>query len=263
MSLAGSFADMRPDVWDPTNRQVPAELADYLARLETLVLRAVGDDLQGLWLIGSAAQGAYEHGVSDVDVLAVSGTRWPIEARRLLGAQLVHPALPCPAVGLEFVWYARPDLDQLSDPVAFQLNVNGGPKRNREVQLWPAGPNYWSVLDLAAARQVGVPLTARSPITEAVPRVPRERLRQAIRESVEWHDGPDAASPNRALNLARLLVLLEEDRWLSKLEAAALGHSRPALATVLDEALRARASGRRVDPALAEPLSELVRARLQ
>ena len=75
----------------------------------------------------------------------------------------MHPALPCPTVGLEFVWYARDDLVDLADPVAFQLNVNGGTQRPSSVQLAPDGfPNYWSVLDLAAARQVNLEPTGHA-----------------------------------------------------------------------------------------------------
>ena len=248
-----------------TREQVPPELSGYLVQLAALVDQVLRSDLLGLWLIGSAAQGAYEHGISDVDVLAVSRSRWPLEVRRSLGRQLVHPTLPCPTAGLEFVWYARPDLHDPADPVTFQLNVNGGQTRASSVQLTPGiGPHYWSVLDLAAARHVGVPLAARLPVTEAVPPAPDRRLRQAVRESLAWHDESDAASPNRVLNLARLAILLDEGRWLSKPDAAAaLARSHPSLHTVLEQALLARSQNLEMDPALAQPLSELVRDRLR
>lgn len=54
---------------------VPVELAGYLTELVRRLRDAVGDDLGGAWLTGSAAQGVYEHGVSDVDVLAVTRRR--------------------------------------------------------------------------------------------------------------------------------------------------------------------------------------------
>lgn len=102
---------------------------------------------------------------------------------------------------MEFVWYAWPDLADLADPVQFQLNVNGGLDRARAVQLAPdESPNYWSVLDLAAARQVGVPLAGRASAADVLPEVPPGRVRRAIRESLAWHDGPDAGSPNRRLD---------------------------------------------------------------
>lgn len=242
--------------------RVPEPIVDYLVELARRVRAALGDDLVGIWLIGSAAQGVYEHGTSDVDVMAISRSRHHEATRRSLGDAVVHPALPCPTAGLEFVWYALPDLIDPGDPVVFQLNVNGGLARGSVVQLEPEGANYWSVLDLAAARQVGVPLDG-SPTADVIPQVPSDRLRRAIRESIEWHNGPDAGSPNRVLNLARLLVLVEEGRWLSKPAGAEeLRRNHPDLASVVDEALRARNEGRWMDPGLAAPLSSLLAASL-
>lgn len=237
---------------------VPEELRDYLAHLGERVSGALGDDLLGLWMIGSAAQGAYEHGVSDVDVVAVTRERWPADARQSLGESIVHPHFPCPAVGLEFVWYAAPDLESLADPVAFQLNVNGGPKRGSMIALAPdaAGPHWWAVLDLAAARQSGVALRGPDAAT-VIPEIAPERVRAAIVESLAWHDASDAGSPNRVLNEGRLILLIEDGAWVSKPEGARRLRARaPELADVIDEALRARAEGRWLDPALADRVSE-------
>lgn len=244
--------------------RVPAELRGYLRELATRVVDPVGTDLLGLWLIGSAALGGYEHGVSDIDVLAVSRRRGSVPQRQRLGARLVHPELPCETAGLEFVWYARPDLDPLPDPIPFQLNVNGGLDRAGTVQLAPDDlPQYWAVLDLAAARRLGVPLLEGMTAAEAIPPVPPARLRAAVRGSVDWHDGADAGSPNRVLNLARLLVLLTEDRWVSKQAGAdQLRGTHPELDDAVQEALAARTQKRWMDPALAAPLSALLRQEL-
>ncbi|MCE1178964.1 MAG: DUF4111 domain-containing protein [Micrococcales bacterium] len=243
---------------------IPAEIRDHLGAVVDHVTRVIGADLLGMWLIGSAAQDAYEHGVSDIDVIAVSRSRADVGVRQALGESVVHPALPCPAVGLELVWYAAPDLVHLADPLQFQLNVNGGPQRAIDIQLGPdESPNWWSVLDLAAARHVGLPLVGTRSPADVIPPVPEERLRQAVIESAHWHDGADAGSPNRVLNQARLLVLLEEGRWLSKQAGAeALRQQQPALTRAIDEAFAARAEGRWIDPQLAAPLSGLLRDRL-
>lgn len=63
--------------WRTLNTAAPVELAGYLTELLRWLKEAVGADILGAWLIGSAAQGVYEHGVSDVDVLAVTHRRWP------------------------------------------------------------------------------------------------------------------------------------------------------------------------------------------
>ena len=243
---------------------VPADIREYLSTIVERTRAVLGEDLLGAWLIGSAAQDAYQHGVSDVDVLVVSAHRWPPEQRHALGQALAHPALPCPTVGLEFVWYALPDLTEPADPVRFQLNVNGGLDRRSTIQLEPGdGPNYWSVLDLAAARQIGVPVAGSDTAAAVIPEVPTNRIHLAIRESLAWHDSTDAGSPNRVLNLARLLVLLDRGLWLSKLAGAeATKISHPELAECIDEALRARAEKRWMDASLAEPLSAELGLRL-
>ncbi|TBT87250.1 DUF4111 domain-containing protein [Propioniciclava sinopodophylli] len=106
-----------------------------------------------------------------------------------------------------------PDLNPLGDPVAFQLNVNGGLARPSVVQLAP--------------------------------------------------DGPDAGSPNRVLNLARLVVLVEDGTWLSKQAGAqTLVDHHPEFADAVAEALRARTERRWMDPRLADPLSALLLDRL-
>ncbi len=264
-----------PDAADPTEEPVTvtdsarraalAALPDaertYLGEITAAVTAAVGDDVRGLWLIGGGAQAAYDPGVSDLDVLLVTGRRWPAPARTALGERIVHPALPCPAVGLEFVWYADPDLHPLGDPVVFALNVNGGPGRGRLIGLGPepGDDQWWAVLDLAAARRVGVALLGPAP-NEVLPEIPRDRLVAAIRDSQAFHDGPDAGSPNRVLNLARMVALLEDGRWLSKAAGAkALRERAPQFAPVLDAALTARADGSWIDTALASALSDRVR----
>ncbi len=65
------------------------------------------------------------------------------------------------------------------------------------------------------------------------------------------------------LNLARLVVLIDEGQWLSKLAGAeAVRVAYPGLAPVIAEALTARAEKRWTDPSLGAQLSALLRQRL-
>lgn len=235
---------------------IPAEIRAYLDDIVGVFTRSLGPDLTGVWLIGSAAQGVYEHGVSDVDVMVISATRHPRQEREAVTGRIVHPALECPAVGLECVWYAVPDLVEMASPVVFQANVNGGQVRAPMIALAPDDqPQWWAVLDLAAARQVGIPLLG-PPAAQVIPPIPGPRLRRAIEESHAFHDGPDKGSPNRVLNLARLIVLVEDGEWVSKpVGAQRLAQAEPEFAAALDAALRARAEGHWIDPTLAAGLS--------
>ena len=102
---------------------------------------------------------------------------------------------------------------------------------------------------------VGVPLHGPAPDVVILP-VPAARLRAAVAESQAWHDRDDDISTNRALNIARLIVLLTDGRWLSKSAGAtALADAAPDLAPTLNAARAARATGAPLDPNLAAPLS--------
>ena len=73
---------------------IPHQLAPYLADLTAMVRDAVGPDLVGVWLIGSAAQDAYEHDVSDVDVLAGHVVFDYDTSRELAGALTLGMTIP-------------------------------------------------------------------------------------------------------------------------------------------------------------------------
>src|SRR5262249_32895849 len=82
---------------------VPVELARYLDELVRRLSAVVG--LDAVYLFGSAAQGSYEHGRSDVDVIAVTA-RPSSQAEKEAIAEAAE-SLPCRARKLELVVYAR------------------------------------------------------------------------------------------------------------------------------------------------------------
>ncbi|WP_207128325.1 aminoglycoside adenylyltransferase domain-containing protein [Actinocatenispora comari] len=71
----------------------------YLSGLAAAAARALGDDLVGCYLHGSAVLGGFDARHSDVDVLVVAAGATSAAQRASLTAGLA--ALPCPAVGLE------------------------------------------------------------------------------------------------------------------------------------------------------------------
>jgi predicted nucleotidyltransferase len=82
---------------------IPAELAPYLEQLVEVLQAAAPVD--AVYLAGSAALGAYEHGRSDVDVVAVTSRSLSLHERRSLAAAV--EAVPVPARKLELVVYPR------------------------------------------------------------------------------------------------------------------------------------------------------------
>jgi predicted nucleotidyltransferase len=181
---------------------IPTELEGYL---DDLVRRlGVVAELDAVYLVGSAAQGSYEHGRSDVDVIAVTA-RPPSRAEKAALASIAE-SLPCPARKLELVVYAR-------DAERHALNVN-----TRELAHFSPDedPSFWFVLDRSIAEQHSIPLLG-PPWHETFEPVPEDVVRAALDEA-EAFDGWD--DPHWAeLTRIRGEVWRETGEWLSKAEA--------------------------------------------
>ena len=182
---------------------IPPELTEYLDELVRRLAAVV--ELHAVYLFGSAAQGAYEHGRSDVDVIAVTERPSTQEQKEALAA--AAESLPCPARKLELVVYARDGLDR------HELNVNTG----ELVHFSPDDdPSFWFVLDRSIAEQHAIALLG-PPWAEVFPPVPRDEVEAALDEAVAF-DGWDEA--NLRLAAARAQIWRETGRWVSKREAA-------------------------------------------
>ena len=137
----------------------PLELREYLDRLLERLEATLGADLAGVYLIGSAALGAYDAGRSDLDVYAVTRARVAADVLRRVAAECSHGALPCPARKLELVVIPAAEVQEPSDPPRWQLNLNTGAGLDDHVGLEPgAEPAFWFTLDLALAHSHGVAL---------------------------------------------------------------------------------------------------------
>jgi predicted nucleotidyltransferase len=187
-----------------TATPIPSELAGYLDRLVEVLEARVPVD--AVYLIGSAALGAYEHGRSDVDVVAVTARSLSREERLAL-AEAVE-SIPVPARKLELVVYPRG-----SD--RWELNLNTGD----HVGLDPdAEPSFWFVLDRAIAAQHATPLVG-PPWDELFEPEPPEAIEAALDE-VAAFDGWDDPAGDAELAAARAQAWRETGRWISKREAA-------------------------------------------
>ena len=189
--------------------EIAPELRPYLDELVTRLSAVV--ELDAVYLFGSAAQGAYEHGRSDVDVIAVT-TRPSSRAEKEALAEAAD-SLPCPARKLELVVYAR-------GAERHELNVNTGELVHFDPDDDPA---FWFVLDRSIAEQHAVPLLG-PPWPDVFPPVPREAVLAALDEALAF-DGWD--DPRGAeLAAARGRIWRETGEWVSKQRAAELGAQR-------------------------------------
>ena len=213
------------------------DVEGYLAELTGRIEATLGEDLVGVYLMGSAATGGYVPGASDLDVWAL--VRGPLAeaAKRALVARVDQAALPCPARGLELV-VAR--FNDGPEP-RVELNLNDGPRMARRVALDASdGPRHWFVLDAAIGRRHGRAL-AGPPLAEAFPPIPRSLQLAAIGESLDWYAEHEPDNRKAVLTAARGWRYIAQGRWSGKEDAARWAAARrPDWATELEEALAAR-----------------------
>jgi predicted nucleotidyltransferase len=183
--------------------RIPGELEPYLEQLVATLRRNA--PIEAVYLLGSAALGAYEHGRSDVDVVAVTHRSLVRAERRSLASAVEE--LPVPARKLELVVYPRG-----SD--RWELNLNTG----EHVGLDPdAEPSFWFVLDRAIAAQHALPLAGPDWLELFEPES-EEAIEAALEQAAAsdaWDDPHD-----RALAAARARAWRETGRWIAKPEAA-------------------------------------------
>jgi predicted nucleotidyltransferase len=186
--------------------EIAPELAGYV---DELVGRLAGAaELDAVYLFGSAAQGAYEHGRSDVDVIAATPNALSLEEKRALAD--AAEALPCPARKLELVVYAR-------GAERHQLNVNTG----ELVHLDPGEDDpFWFVLDRAIAEQHVIVLHG-PPWEDVFAPIQRADVLDALEQALDWQEREDPLGRSSVLNTVHGWMWVETGEWATKLEAAA------------------------------------------
>ncbi|MFJ7022263.1 aminoglycoside adenylyltransferase domain-containing protein, partial [Streptomyces sp. NPDC101117] len=200
---------------------VPAELRPYLGELVRRTHRLCGTRLVSVVAVGSVALGDYRHGRSDTDVTVVLDGTPPAPLLTDLAAALTHPALPCPAAGLELVVYDAGFAARPSGGAGYLLDLNTGPLLPARLSLDPAGsPGFWYVIDRSVAHQAGRTLYG-APAREAIAEPARADLLAAIRASVREHSAGDGhLADNRVLNGCRSVRHCRTGHWQPKRRAA-------------------------------------------
>jgi hypothetical protein len=227
-----------------SNAPPPAYLDELLDRLRE-VLRG---RLEGVWLVGSGALGDFDPGRSDIDVQAITRMRVSMADRHRVARALSHDALPCPVRGLEFVLYARDDLEDAAGP-ALMLNLNTGPGMTEHVTFSPdVEPRFWFTIDVSIARQHGRTL-AGPPAAAAFPELPLELVVGALEDSMAWFAHHDTSAVSTVLGACRTWAWATDGRWRSKADSAAWARSRLSDPRPVDKAMALR------DDASAPPLT--------
>ncbi|GJF33578.1 hypothetical protein KNE206_62780 [Kitasatospora sp. NE20-6] len=200
---------------------LPADVRAYLDELVRRTRTVCGPHLVSVLTVGSIALGDYRHGRSDIDVMVVVAPTLPGAALAGLAGVLAHPALPCPATGLELVVHDRDAVGRPSGGAGYLLDLNTGPLLPNRASFDPArSPAFWYVLDRSIARQAGRPLFG-APAEQVIAAPADADVLAALRASVREHtDGEGHLADNRVLNGCRSAVFCRTGRWTAKRAAA-------------------------------------------
>jgi hypothetical protein len=230
--------------------------------------RALGDELIGLYLFGSAATGSFEPGISDVDTVAILRSD-PTEAQ-LAALPRLHRAI----VDEMPEWDDRVETVYLSS-TALRLFRSGTFPAAR---ISPGEPFHaidvdrsW-LIDWYQLRAVGIALVG-PPASSVVPKIPQEEYVEAVRRHLlgwsPWANFGGAGSQSYALLTAcRVLRTVRTGDFVSKREAAAWASDQlPEHAELIEQAVRWRERARLErgtdqtgDPEAARSFVELVAA---
>jgi hypothetical protein len=235
----------------------PAETV-YLEEIVKRLKNYLGGRLTGVYLFGSAGSGAYEPGISDLDVQVIAAQPLSREAKLEIARQLSQQNLPCPAPKLELVCYALPDVNPAQRHPRFELNFNTGPGLPDHLALDPAEESsHWFLLDIAIGRELGRSLFGPDPARLLGP-VPRRWCLEALGDSLQWHMEHELSSANSVLNTCRSWRYIMTNRFGSKLAGAEWAARQPGCPTVVAEAVQARHTGAILQPSEVLKLYKIV-----
>jgi hypothetical protein len=194
------------------NKKVIGFTKDVTRRLQS----ALGDDLLGVYLHGSAAMEAFQYQRSDIDMLAISKRELEDAERRLVGEVLMDPEMPCPGIGLEFTLVTDASLDVASKSPAFEVHLTTLPHDRKFVDGRDREGDPDLILHYAMCRARGRAVLGPAPQV-ILPDVPRDWVLEAMLDELEW--ALENAPPHYTiLNACRAICYAETGNLVSKLE---------------------------------------------
>jgi predicted nucleotidyltransferase len=225
--------------WDP-------EVEELLSRLVEKQEEVLGGDLLGCYVFGSAAMGAFESGISDVDTVAVLQAD-PTSARlTALGRlhQEIAEDMPAWEDRVEVVYLSSRALETFRTESSTAARISPG-EPFHAIEVDPG----W-LIDWYQLREVGVALRGPS-IDSLVPEIAHGEYVDAVRRHLlTWRDSVDdlESSGDQAyaiLTMCRGLRTVRTGEHVSKREAARWASEQlPRDADLIRDALEWRARSR-------------------
>jgi Domain of unknown function (DUF4111) len=244
-----------------TDHPLPPPVERYLTTLAARVAGALGDNLVGAYLHGSAVLGGFNPERSDADVLVVVHHRLSAQDRDQLAAQLNSEALPVPAQTLEMSVVTLDSARHPSAAPSYEMHVNTLRGRFADGR-GRTDPDL--LLHFPIVRQSGRLLGSGPPPEEVFAPLPRSLVLAAMAAELESALSSDEAAPEYVLlNACRNLAYLEEGRFSSKIDGGrwVLGHAPDIDPQLVTAALR-RQDGSDPDAAVDAPAARAIADRV-
>ncbi|KAB8223132.1 hypothetical protein BDV33DRAFT_48330 [Aspergillus novoparasiticus] len=240
------------------DNNLPEEVKAYFEEIVQRLTEYLRDQLVGVYLFGSASYGAFESGLSDLDVQAIVKDPLDTVDKQAIISRLNQNALPCPATKLEFVVYAQSAVYPASRHPRFELNLNTGPHQPDHISLDPANESsHWFLLDIAMGRELGRTLYGPT-TTDAFGAIPRRWTLEAIANSLEWHQANELSSANSVLNACRGWRFIVTGEFSSKLDGAKWATQQQDCPDIVSRAIVARKTGDELPAAQVMTLYDIV-----
>ena len=194
------------------NKKVLGFTKDVARRLD----HAIGADLMGVYLHGSAAMEAFQYQRSDIDMLAISRRELTDQERLAVADALLDPDMPCPGSGLEFHLVTDESLDVASKSPAFEVHLTTLPEDRKYIDGRGHAGDPDLILHYAMCRARGRAVVGPPP-EDILPVVPREWVLEAMIEELDW--ALEHAEPHYTiLNACRAAQYAATGELVSKLE---------------------------------------------
>lgn len=207
----------------PNGFNLDATVSAYLDALASRCRNLLGNRIVGLYLHGSAVQGDYRPGKSDIDVLGVIDGPWPEEAKHVLAAKIGHAALPVPAPGLDLILVTEVVAAHPAQPPPYELWFSTGESWPTEIEV--DGRSSEMLIHFSTCRAHGRALLGVEASDVFAP-VEHTLMLRALIDVLEWHQSKvldsfhDPLGQQSVLNACRAWRYAEE-RTLSSKSAGA------------------------------------------
>lgn len=227
------------------------EVKEQIGKLTEIWASQLGEELVGVYLHGSIALNRFMEGVSDIDVLIVTGRRIPRDERLLIAKQVMD--IDCRPSPLELSAIWSNDLIPWKHPTPCQFHYSDSwTQRYRMMLSGEIEGNFiidedFTDADIAChtrlTGQSGICVYGR-PIGDVFPAVPEQDFWQSISADIDGYDF-NAYHPkyymSNILVLGRILSYKKEKRILSKYDGGmwARDYIPERFRYILDNALQA------------------------